>query len=172
MTVQSLTYILFVPLMWLLWRLLRSPAGRKIVLLCASYFFYATWGLGFLALLIFSSVANYGLGEYLRRKPEKSRLWLGVAFNLVVLALFKYLPATGWAHHSPILHNLLVPIGVSFWTFQALSYLFDLYREEELDPSPLEFLPLHGLLADGAFGTGVPLARNAAAVSLIRSRLG
>jgi alginate O-acetyltransferase complex protein AlgI len=138
-TVQSLTYILFVPLVWLLWRLLPSRSGRKVVLLCASYLFYATWGVGFLALLIFSSVVNYFLGEYLRRKPEKSRLWVGVGFNLLVLASFKYLPATGLAHHSPILHNLLVPIGVSFWTFQAMSYLFDLYREEELDPSLLEF---------------------------------
>lgn len=139
MTVQSLTYILFVPLVWLLWRTLRSRTGGKAVLLCASYFFYATWGLGFLALLIFSSMANYALGEYLRRKPNPSRLWVGVGFNLLVLALFKYLPASNFVHHVSLLHNLLVPIGVSFWTFQALSYLFDLYREEELDPSLLEF---------------------------------
>lgn len=139
MTVQSLTYILFVPLIWVIWRVLRSRTGRKIVLLVASYFFYATWGAGFLALLIFSSLVNYGLGEYLRRKPNQSRLWIGIGFNVLVLALFRYVPGTGFAHHSSLLHNLLVPVGVSFWTFQALSYLFDLYAEEEVDPSPLEF---------------------------------
>ncbi len=139
MTVQSLTYILFVPLIWVLWRLLPSRLGRQIVLLCASYFFYATWGVGFLGLLIFSSLVNYALGEYLRRRPDKTRLWIGISFNLLVLALFKYVPGTAAANHSSLLHSLVVPIGVSFWTFQALSYLFDLYREEELDPTMLEF---------------------------------
>jgi alginate O-acetyltransferase complex protein AlgI len=138
-TVQSLTYILSVPLVWLLWRMLHSRTGRKVVLLCASYLFYATWGLGFLALLIFSSLVNYALGEYLRRKPEQSRLWIGIGFNVLVLAIFKYLPASSFAHGTSLLRSLVVPIGVSFWTFQALSYLFDLYREEELDPSLLEF---------------------------------
>ncbi|MGC2108279.1 MAG: hypothetical protein WA655_02100, partial [Candidatus Korobacteraceae bacterium] len=79
MTVQSLTYILFVPLVWLLWRTLRSRTLRKAVLLSASYFFYATWGAGFLALLVFSSLVNYALGECLRRKPDPSRLlWMRV----------------------------------------------------------------------------------------------
>ena len=81
------------------WRLLPLRSGRKIVLLCASYFFYATWGLGFLALLIFSSLVNYGLGEYLRRQPKQSRLWMGVGFNLLVLALFK-LSAGHWIGSS------------------------------------------------------------------------
>jgi alginate O-acetyltransferase complex protein AlgI len=139
MTVQSLTYLLFVPLVWLLWRMLPAGKARQLVLLCASYLFYATWGLGFLALLIFSSIVNFGLGNYLRRDPQKSRLWLGVGFNLLMLAVFRYLPGSAVAHQSSLLDKLLVPVGVSFWTFQALSYLFDLYREEEMDPSLLEF---------------------------------
>lgn len=139
MTVQSLTYFLFVPAIWLLWRLLRDRTGRKIVLLAASYFFYLSWGASFLALLVFSSLVNFLLGEYLRRKPDKSRLWVAVGFNLLVLALFKYLPGMSFAHASSVLRHFIAPIGVSFWTFQALSYHFDLYREEEIDPTLLEF---------------------------------
>ena len=139
MTVQSFTYILFIPLVWLAWRLIPFPMPRKIVLLCCSYLFYATWGISFLAILILSSVANYGFGEYLRRRPDKSRLCWGIGFNVVILAVFKYLPAVSFTQQSSLTSKLFVPIGVSFWTFQALSYLFDLYREEDLDPSLLEF---------------------------------
>ncbi len=138
MTVQSLTYFLFVPAVWLLWRRLHGRTGREVVLLAASYFFYFSWGANFLALLVFSSLVNFLLGEYLRRKPDKSRLWVAVGFNLLVLALFKYLPGMSFTHGS-VLRHLITPIGVSFWTFQALSYHFDLYREEEIDPSLLEF---------------------------------
>ncbi len=139
MTVQSFTYILFVPIIWVLWRLGRHRNGREIVLLAASYFFYFSWGASFLALLVVSSLVNFLLGEYLRHKPDKSRLWVAVGFNLLVLALFKYLPGMGIAHSSSVLRHLITPIGVSFWTFQALSYHFDLYREEEIDPTLLEF---------------------------------
>jgi alginate O-acetyltransferase complex protein AlgI len=138
-TVQSLAYFLFVPAVWLLWRLINGRTGREVVLLAASYFFYFSWGTSFLALLVFSSLMNFLLGEYLRRKPDKSRLWVAIGFNLMVLALFKYLPGMGFAHTSSMLRDLITPIGVSFWTFQALSYHFDLYREEEIDPTLLEF---------------------------------
>ena len=139
MTVQSLTYFLFVPAVWLLWRLIHGRTGREVVLLAASYFFYFSWGASFLALLVFSSLVNFLLGEYIRRKPDKSRIWLAVGFNLLVLALFKYLPGMSFAHGSSVLRQFITPIGVSFWTFQALSYHFDLYREEEIDPTLLEF---------------------------------
>ena len=139
MTIQSLTYLLFVAIVWGLSRLLRGRSAREILFLCASYLFYASWGLSFLGLLIFSSIVNYWLGEYLRRKPDAARLWVAVGFNLLVLAFFKYLPGMQFAHGSSLLHRLIMPVGVSFWTFQALSYHFDLYREEEIDPTLLEF---------------------------------
>lgn len=144
MTVQGLSYLAFVLVVWLLAVPVRSPRTRQLLFLTASYAFYASWGLAFLALLIVSSLMNYGLGSMLRRRPAASRLWIGVGLNLLLLAVFKYLPqlagvpapASAFAN---VLHRIVMPVGISFWTFQALSYLFDLYREEELDPSLLEF---------------------------------
>lgn len=143
MNLLSLSYLVFVPIVWGLSRIIRSIKGRQILWLAASYFFYATWSLKFLAVLILSSLVNYGLGIYLRRKPTAGRLWVGIGFNVLLLGLFKYLPVwsanVGPAHLPGFLENLILPVGVSFWTFEALSYLFDVYREEELDPSLAEF---------------------------------
>ena len=168
MTVQGLSYLLFVLLVWMLAWPVRSPRARQILLLIASYVFYASWGVAFLAILIVSSLMNYAMGAMVRRRPTAGRLWIGVAANLLLLAVFKYLPQlTGVATASSsggLLHRIVMPVGISFWTFQALSYLFDLYREEELRPSLLEFC-LHGILADGAVGASVSFARDAVSVS-------
>jgi alginate O-acetyltransferase complex protein AlgI len=122
---------------------LHSARSRQILWLLVSYVLYVTWGPWFLCLLIFSSLMNYALGEYLRRSRTSGRLWLAFGFNFLLLGTFKYLPAI--ASFAPStsalyrLHGLLLPLGISFWTFQALSYLFDIYRDEDLDPSLLEF---------------------------------
>jgi alginate O-acetyltransferase complex protein AlgI len=114
---------------------------RQLLLLAVSYALYLLWDPWFLGILLFSSICNYFLGAYLRRRVTVSRLRLGIAFNLLLLGIFKYLP--GLANESlaffHAFRQLILPLGISFWTFQALSYLFDIYREEELDPSLLEF---------------------------------
>lgn len=144
-TVESPAYFAFVLILWLLALVFRSPRSRQVLLLLGSYLFYAVGGLGFLACLIGSSLLNYGYGAFLRRRPTAARLWGGVMANLLFLGYFKYLPLLGgiagheWAL-SGWLHRIVMPIGVSFWTFQALSYLFEVYREEPLDPSLIEFL--------------------------------
>jgi alginate O-acetyltransferase complex protein AlgI len=129
---------------WFLARRLSSIRHRQLLMLGISYVFYATWGrLWFLGVLIFSSLMNYALGNFLRRKPSARRLWLGILLNVILLSVFKYLPLLGsGVQNSPLafLGRIVLPVGISFWTFQALSYLFDLYREEELNPSLLEFL--------------------------------
>lgn len=125
------------------WRL-PSIKGRQILFLAASYLFYANWGIGFLSILIISSLMNYTCGCALRRKGTAPRLWIGIALNLLPLAFFKYLPALlelgpagSWQYDLG--RQIIMPLGMSFWTFQGLSYLFDIYFEEELDPSFLEF---------------------------------
>jgi alginate O-acetyltransferase complex protein AlgI len=144
MMVQSLSYLLFVLVLWLLALALRTAKSRQVLFLIASYVFYASWGLGFLAILLASSLMNYWLGRMLRRHPTSGRLWFGIGLNLLLLALFKYLPPLygDVLNHSTmagLVRNIVMPVGISFWTFQALSYLFDLYREEELDPTLIEF---------------------------------
>jgi alginate O-acetyltransferase complex protein AlgI len=121
----------------------RSLRLRQMILLAVSYALYLLWGPWFLGVLLFSSICNYFLGAFLRRRISLGRLWLGIAFNLVLLGTFKYLPGLAnsapslWALHS--FRQLILPLGISFWTFQALSYLFNIYKEDELDPSLLEF---------------------------------
>ena len=113
---------------------------QQLALLAASWLFYLTWGWGFLAVLVASSLLNYALGLFLRRHLTLVRLWAGVGANIALLAFFKYGTAfLADESGSALFHYLIRPIGMSFWTLQALSYLFDLYHEEELDPSPIEF---------------------------------
>jgi alginate O-acetyltransferase complex protein AlgI len=143
MTVHMLGILSIVLLLWLLAWNLPGLKTRQTLLLLASYFFYSNWGLGFLAVLIASSLLNFSIGSLLRRRPTVGYLWLGVITNVLLLGFFKYLPpvlstgATGSWHDFA--SHIIMPVGMSFWTFQGLSYLFDTYREEEIDPSLLEF---------------------------------
>jgi alginate O-acetyltransferase complex protein AlgI len=118
----------------------RSIRTRQLALLLASWLFYLGWGAGFLSILIVSSLMNYLLGAALRKRVTGGRLWVGVAMNVALLAFFKYGAALlAGEPRLGFMHQLVRPIGISFWTLQALSYLFDIYRDEELDPSLLEF---------------------------------
>ena len=125
----------------------RSRRLRQIVLLVASYGLYLSWGVWFgggwlAAVLIASTVMNFLFGKWLRREPSASILAAGILLNLVLLSVFKYLPAAALSLPFSSLQrfsHLALPLGISFWTFQAMSYLFDLYREEDLDPSFVEF---------------------------------
>ena len=144
MTLQSLYYFVFVALVLLLAQPLRSLKARQTLLLAASYAFYATWGWSFLAILIASSLVNYACGIWLRKKPTAARLWTALIFNLLLLSFFKYLPSLagirpGVSPAGSFLYRIAMPVGISFWTFQAMSYIFDLYREKDLNPSLPEF---------------------------------
>src|SRR5215475_3891899 len=146
--IQTLGFTCVVLLLMVVgWRL-PSIKGRQILFLAASYLFYANWGIGFLSILIISSLMNYTCGWALRRKVTASRLWIGIALNLLPLAFFKYLPtflelgpAGSWQYD--LSHQIIMPLGMSFWTFQGLSYLLDIYldiySEEQLNPSVVEF---------------------------------
>src|SRR5262247_623913 len=101
------------------WRL-PSIKGRQILFLAASYLFYANWGIGFLSILLISSLMNYTCGCALRRKATAPRLWIGIALNLLPLAFFKYLPelfqfglgpAGSW--QSNLVHQIIMPLGMS-----------------------------------------------------------
>lgn len=139
---QIAIYVIGLAIAWsIAWRL-PSARHRQLLLLAISYIFYATWGVWFLAVLIASSLMNYALGVYLRRRPSSRRLWVGILLNVLLLSFFKYLPLAAKVSSNPsldILRRIVLPIGISFWTFEALSYLFDLYREEDVEPSLLEF---------------------------------
>src|SRR5215510_2238428 len=143
-TNHTIVIVVFVLVAWIIAWSFPSVRARQALLLLASYLFYSNWGLGFLSILIASSLLNFSLGALLRGRLTSGRLWFGVGLNVILLGFFKYLPpmaealgTTGW--HLEFAKKIIMPVGMSFWTFQGLSYLFDLYREEELDPSLLEF---------------------------------
>jgi len=117
----------------------RTRTLKQLLLLAASYVFYARGGTGFLAILIASSVLNFAFGELLRRRLTPGLLWAGVVSNVLLLGFFKYLPQLAPGPSNDFFHRIAMPVGMSFWTFQALSYLFDIYREDEINPTLLEF---------------------------------
>ncbi len=143
MSFQSPLYLLFLPLAWLLTASLRRPAGKQLALLGASYLFYGRQSPAFLSVLVGSSLFNYWWGCWLRRRPRAGLLWIGLGVDILLLASFKY---AGWAlgllgvRPTP-LQSLIVPVGLSFYSFQAMSYLLDIYRgADDPRPSLVEFL--------------------------------
>lgn len=134
-------YFLFLALVVAIYRLLPWPAGRKLLLLVASYLFYALFDLRFALLLAALTAAVWGLGRAIPGSPRaRAYAWLSVALNLGVLAVFKYanfflagvqplLERLGAGGLSPGL-SLLLPIGISFYTFQAISYTTEIYRKK------------------------------------------
>jgi alginate O-acetyltransferase complex protein AlgI len=141
-----LTHIIGYTLTFLLCLAIFSKVhSRKIrqgTLVVASYALYLSWAPWFAAVLLTSTLVNFVIGNKLRRNPSSLILFFGIVFNLLLLGIFKYLPEA--SVHIPFsslqqFAHLALPLGVSFWTFQAMSYLFDLYQGEEMDPTLSEF---------------------------------
>jgi alginate O-acetyltransferase complex protein AlgI len=132
---HALLYLVVALVAWLAsWRL-KDARSRRALMLVTSYLLYGGWGLSFLALLVFSSVLNYAVGVSLSRRPSTVRLWVAVILNLALLGTFKYVPAI-----VPSFATLALPVGISFWTFQALSHLFDVYQGKDAKPTLVEWL--------------------------------
>jgi alginate O-acetyltransferase complex protein AlgI len=128
-----------------------SKRGRNLILLIFSYIYYLYGAADFLPILIASSLADYGLARLIASDQRRKRLWLiaSLVLNLGLLAYFKYanffiqeidllrarmgLPVVAWI-------EVMLPIGISFFTFQKLSYVIDVYRgDAEVLRDPLDF---------------------------------
>ena len=109
------------------------PVLREAILILASLLFYAWWDARFVPLLVGQTVATWLIAEGYLRFPSRAWIVFGIAANLAVLAFFKYLaflagtvvglagvPVQGW--------DLILPLGISFYTFELISYLVDLRR--------------------------------------------
>lgn len=150
---NSLEFVVFLPLVLIAYFRLRHK-GQNLMLLIASYVFYGWWDYRFLALLAFSTFVDFAVGHYLGRtedpKTRKRLLITSVVVNLAALGSFKYfnffvdsagavLERLGLSANLPTL-RIILPVGISFYTFQSMSYAFDVYRRR-LEParSPLDF---------------------------------
>ena len=126
------------------WELKNRDEARKAILLGASYFFYGYWDWRFTALLAGSSLLNYATGRFLAltddERQRKILVATAVGCNLAVLGFFKYygffldsladvMLSIGFERDMPFL-EIILPVGISFFTFQGISYVVDVYRRE------------------------------------------
>lgn len=129
--------LLFLPVsLFVYYRLVSSNLSIALTwLVASSLFFYGWWNPTYLALLIASILFNYGLGLYLTRSSKKVALIFGIAANLSLLAYYKYtvfivanvnqIFATNWN-----VGTIILPLAISFFTFQQITYLVDAYRSK------------------------------------------
>jgi len=150
MLFNSLEFCLFLPIVFLLYWFVfqRDIKIQNILIIAASYLFYGWWDWRFLSLIIFSSFIDYTLGIQLGKTDDtrrrKALLWVSMLVNLGFLGVFKYynffaesfadlLQSLGMNADFATL-NILLPVGISFYTFQTMSYTIDVYRRK-LEPT-------------------------------------
>jgi alginate O-acetyltransferase complex protein AlgI len=156
MTFPTIEFAIFFFVVFLFGWATRNMANTHKAILCiASYFFYGFWDWRFAVLLFECTMVNYVLALWLEScVTQKSRKWVltaGVVFNLALLAYFKYwgfflssaaemLETIGFSRDYKIM-EILLPVGISFFTFQGLSYLVDVYRKDtKACQNPLDLL--------------------------------
>ncbi|MEO5924658.1 MAG: MBOAT family protein [Bryobacteraceae bacterium] len=109
--------------------------ARKYLLLVASYVFYASWNIVFLPLLAIITLVDYGCALWMERFTTPSRrkvfLILSIAVNLGFLGFFKYFNFVAGMIDKSYMMAIILPIGISFHTFQSISYIVDVYRGEQ-----------------------------------------
>ena len=139
MLYTSFKFLLFFPIVCLFYFLFKKEKTRKIWLLISSYFFYMCWNPYYTLLLLFSTIVTYLSGTFISRYPKNKKVFLilSLVINIGILFFFKYsnffidnlniifsIFNVNLANHL----DILLPIGISFYTFQALSYTMDIYR--------------------------------------------
>ena len=145
MLFNSLEFLLFLPtifcLYWFVFK--KNLRVQNLLLLISSYVFYCWWDWRFLSLIFLSTIVDYFVGLKIHnssnKKARKSYLWISVLFNLGLLGFFKYfnffidswidlIGAFGYEHQSTWTLNVILPVGISFYTFQTMSYSLDIYH--------------------------------------------
>ena len=146
MLFHSIDFVLFLPIVFVLYWIVLGTSIRwqNILLVVASYVFYAWWDVRFLSLLMVSTVIDYSMGICIEDtddiKRRKRYLCLSIVTNLSILGFFKYydffvvnfaeaFTFFGMHPHIETL-NIILPVGISFYTFQTMSYTIDVYRHK------------------------------------------
>ena len=144
MIFNSLDYFLFLPVVFIIyWKLCNKNLRlQNLFILLSSYLFYGLWDWRFLFLIIASTVIDFIVGQKIEisneKKLKKRWLWLSVVFNLCLLGFFKYynffveswvdfVSVMGYDIKSKWTLKIILPVGISFYTFQTMSYSLDVY---------------------------------------------
>jgi D-alanyl-lipoteichoic acid acyltransferase DltB (MBOAT superfamily) len=146
MLFNSISFAIFLPIIFILyWFVTRENLKlQNLLLLVSSYFFYACWDWRFLFLLIFSTFLDYYTGLRISgsNKPNfrKFWFWLSIVVNIGLLGFFKYYnffilsfteAISFWGLHvNPWTLKVILPVGISFYTFHGLSYVIDVYNNK------------------------------------------
>jgi alginate O-acetyltransferase complex protein AlgI len=140
---NSLSFAIFLPVVFLLYWFVfnKNKSSQNLILILASYYFYSCWDWRFLFLLVFSTFLDYYTGIRIEKAKtvigRKFWFWLSISINLGFLGIFKYYNffadsfsqlLNGFGlQTSPLLLNVILPVGISFYTFHGLSYVIDIY---------------------------------------------
>lgn len=144
MLFNTLEFALFFPAVFCAYWFLvnKNLKAQNILLLVSSYFFYACWDYRFLFLLIFSTLLDYYTGIKMHKAENQKRrkfwFWLSVSINLGFLGIFKYYNFFSTSFAEAVSHfgftanfwtlKVILPVGISFYTFHGLSYVIDIYK--------------------------------------------
>ncbi len=154
MEFNSVAFLIFLPIVWSLYHALRGAHARSCLLLVASYIFYMWWRIDFAVLLLGSTLVDFfcglALGRVERVGVRRLILGLSVTFNLTLLVTFKYfsffvgeitsLGRLFGAEFNLPAQDLLLPMGISFYTFQTVSYTIEVYRRKiHPEANPVRF---------------------------------
>ena len=151
MLFNSIEFLLFLPIVFVLyWFVFNTNLkAQNSLILISSYVFYGWWDFRFLSLIFLSTIVDYIIGLNIPKqdsdKKQKFLLWCSVLFNLSVLGFFKYynffvdswidlFSSVGYEIKSVWTLNIILPVGISFYTFQTMSYTIDIYRKK-LEPT-------------------------------------
>lgn len=150
MIFNSLDFAIFLPVVFILYWFVtnKNLKHQNMLIVAASYFFYGWWDFRFLLLIIFSTLVDFSIGLKLAGEENKLKrkvlLWLSIAINLGFLGFFKYynfflanfISAFSFFGREIEANslNIILPVGISFYTFQTLSYTIDIYKRR-LEPT-------------------------------------
>jgi len=146
MLFNTIDFAIFLPIIFGIYWLIPSAylKVQNLLILLASYFFYAYWDWRFLFLLIFSTLLDFYSGIKIsqseKKEIKKFWFWLSISINLGFLAVFKYFnffaasfvdvgAGLGIVLH-PFVLNIVLPVGISFYTFHGVSYVIDVYKDK------------------------------------------
>ena len=147
---NSIDFAIFLPIVFVLYWFVfnRNLNLQNLFIVSASYFFYGWWDWRFLSLIIFSTTVDYTIGRKLKTEvnqlKRKTLLWLSIFINIGFLGFFKYYNffidnfISAFSFFGTEINvntlNIILPVGISFYTFQTLSYTIDVYKRK-LEPT-------------------------------------